>query len=183
MKYNTDWLLQKLKNKYHINYCFFWGHKASKDGATTKSCFSQWWPAAFTVDGIEYKTAEHWMMAKKALLFNDMAIHDAIIQADKPAVAKALGRKVKPFDAAVWDQHGYNLVVEGNYHKFSQHEALQQFLLATGDGIIVEASPVDYIWGIGMAQDNPNAMHPEKWKGRNLLGFALMEVRDKLREA
>ena len=54
--------------------------------------------------------------------------------------------------------------------------------MATGDSILVEASPVDKIWGIGLAADNPDAQNPLKWKGQNMLGFALMEVRDELQK-
>jgi ribA/ribD-fused uncharacterized protein len=72
-------------------------------------------------------------------------------------------------------------VVQGNYLKFSQHKALEQFLLQTHDRVLVEASPVDPVWGIGLAEDHPDVLHPSKWKGTNLLGFALMEVRDQLK--
>jgi ribA/ribD-fused uncharacterized protein len=178
MKYNTQWLSEKLQQDETVDYNFFWGHKAAKDNSITKSCFSQWWPSAFTVDGIEYKTAEHWMMAKKAELFNDAAMLDAIIKTDKPGSAKSFGRKVKNFDAAIWDAHSFSIVVEGNRHKFSQHPALENFLLKTNNEVLVEASPVGFIWGIGMGKDHVNAINPEKWRGKNLLGFALMEVRD-----
>ncbi len=178
MKYNLQWLLAEQNQSKEINYLFFWGHKPAKDNSITKSCFSQWWPSAFIVNGIEYKTAEHWMMAKKAQLFNDIETFAQIITAEKPGTAKALGRKVKSFDADTWDQHAFNIVVEGNQHKFNQHTDLKQFLFETGSKIIVEASPVDKIWGVGMAQDNPNINNPTKWNGKNLLGFALMEVRD-----
>lgn len=182
MKYNTQWLLEKLQQNEPVDYNFFWGHKAAKDNRVTKSCFSQWWPSAFTVDGIEYKTAEHWMMAEKARLFNDAAMLDAIIKADKPGTAKALGRKVKNFDAATWEANAFSIVVEGNRYKFSLHPALENFLLKTNDEVLVEASPVDFIWGIGMGKDHADATTPAKWRGRNLLGFALMEVRELLRK-
>ncbi|WP_431217369.1 NADAR family protein [Puia sp. P3] len=81
----------------------------------------------------------------------------------------------------MWDKHKFDLVVAGNYHKFSQNEQIREFLLASGDKVLVEASPRDRIWGIGMGGDNPAAGIPSKWKGENLLGFALMEVREKLK--
>jgi ribA/ribD-fused uncharacterized protein len=168
--------------KYNINnidvnqgFLFFWGHQPSKDGTITKSCFSQWWPASFTVEGVVYKTAEHWMMAKKAVLFNDEGTLKEIIAAADPKEVKALGRKVKNFNADIWKQHAYTFVVQGNFHKFSQHENLKAFLLSTNNNIIVEASPFDNIWGIGTKAHETNI---NLWKGTNLLGFALMEVRD-----
>ena len=178
MKYSIDWLLQQEGSKN--DYLFFWGHTQKRPDVIDKSCFSQWYPAPFKVNDIVYQTAEHWMMAKKALLFNDRDAFSKIVQAGKPAIAKAIGREVKNFDAAIWEAHAYDIVVEGNYYKFSQHASLTTFLLQTGKKVIVEASPVDAIWGIGLAQDAVEAQHPSKWKGTNLLGFALMEVRDKL---
>ncbi|RYD94393.1 MAG: NADAR family protein, partial [Sphingobacteriales bacterium] len=129
-----------------------------------------------------YPTAEHWMMAEKARLFGDTDICNEILAAAKPNEAKALGRKVRNFDSARWDEHCYEIVVEGNYHKFGQSPEARAYLLETGDKIIVEASPVDAIWGSGHAQDSPEAKDPRKWRGQNLLGFALMEARDRLRQ-
>lgn len=161
-------------------YLFFWGHQPSKDGNTTKSCFSQWWKSSFIVDEIEYKTSEHWMMAKKALLFDDNDVFEEILQAENPADVKKLGRKVANFDALLWEEKCYEIVKQGNFHKFSQNENLKTFLLNTQNAIIVEASPVDNIWGIGLDENNPDALNPLKWKGKNLLGFALMEVREEI---
>lgn len=121
------------------------------------------------------------MMAKKALLFEDEATFNLILQANKPAIAKDLGRTVKNFDAKKWAAQSVDIVTAGNMHKFSQHEDLKQFLLYTGNKIIVEASPVDFTWGIGLQQDAAEASNPFKWKGPNLLGFALMEVIDQLK--
>ena len=99
-----------------------------------------------------------------------------------PGAAKAIGREVRNFDQQVWERHRFDIVVEGNLGKFGQHEALKEFLLGTSDRILVEASPVDRIWGIGLAADNADAENPNLWKGLNLLGFALMEVRNRLTE-
>lgn len=162
-------------------FLFFWGHQPAKDGTITKTCFSQWWESSFTVDGIEYKSAEHWMMAKKAELFGDKEIQEKIVACKSPAEAKKFGREVRNYDNETWLANRFQIVKEGNLHKFSQHEDLKQFLLNTNERIIVEASPVDAIWGIGMASDDKECNYPEKWKGLNLLGFALMEVRDQLR--
>jgi len=175
MKYNIDNIAPESK------FLFFWGHQPSKDGTITKTCFSQWWLSSFKVDGVTYKTAEHWMMANKAELFNDDKILAKILQAKSPAEAKKLGREVKNYNDVIWLENRYEIVKEGNHHKFSQNPDLKTFLLNTNDRVIVEASPVDPIWGIGMASDHKDALNPEKWKGLNLLGFALMEVRDELR--
>ena len=122
------------------------------------------------------------MMAKKAVLFNDTASANKIIVCQSPAEAKKLGREVTGYDDDLWLANRYNIVKQGNYLKFSQHKALKTFLLQTGERVLVEASPVDGIWCIGMAADNPDAMYPDKWYGLNLLGFVLMEVRDMLAE-
>ncbi|MBK7882998.1 MAG: NADAR family protein [Chitinophagaceae bacterium] len=180
MKYNMEWVFEKVKEGEQ-KYIFFWGHHPSKDGTITKTCFSQWWLSEFTVNGIQYKTAEHWMMAKKAELFSDEETLSKILNAKTPAEAKKLGREVKGYDDAKWLEKRFELVVEGNFYKFSQHKDLQEYLLSTNNRILVEASPVDAIWGVGLAADNPDINNPVNWKGLNLLGFALMEVRDKLK--
>jgi ribA/ribD-fused uncharacterized protein len=181
MQYNNDWLIRKYKAKERLDFTFFWGHKG-EPGHVTKSCFSQWWPAAFTESGHTYVTAEHWMMAGKARLFNDPAMEEEILRAPSPAIAKQLGRKVKNFDAAKWDAEKFSIVVKGNLLKFSQHPKMQDFLLSTGETIIVEASPMDRIWGIGMSASHEHAANPLLWKGQNLLGYVLMEVRDQLKQ-
>jgi hypothetical protein len=175
MKYNLQNIAPESK------FLFFWGHQPNKDGSISKTCFSQWWLISFEVDGVLYKTAEHWMMAKKAELFNDNEVLEKIIKAKTPAEAKKLGREVKNYNDTIWLANRYEIVKEGNFHKFSQHPDLKEFLINTYNRVLVEASPVDPIWGIGMASDHKDVLHPEKWKGLNLLGFALMEVRDKLK--
>ncbi len=176
MKYTIKKI--NLENKF----LFFWGHQPSNDGTITKTCFSQWWESSFLVEGIEYKSAEHWMMAKKAELFNDKENLKQIIQCKTPAEAKKLGREVRNYNDTIWLEKRFDIVKNGNHHKFSQNKDLLEFLLNTNERIIVEASPVDPIWGIGMASDDKDINNPEKWKGLNLLGFALMEVRDELRK-
>lgn len=181
MKYNNDWLITKYEAKEKIKFLFFWGHRAAADGSVTQSCFSQWWPAAFKVNDLTYRTAEHWMMAGKAQLFGDHDILEKVLLASSPDQAKKLGRQVKKFDPATWDAHKFDLVVTGNYHKFSQHPALKTFLINTQDRVLVEASPMDRIWGIGMAAGNEHVENPLQWRGHNLLGYALMTVRDQLK--
>ncbi len=101
--------------------------------------------------------------------------------APDPKSAKAIGREVRGFDDKVWKANARRLVTEGNVHKFSQNEELRKFLLSTGTAVLVEAAPRDQIWGIGLGADNPKAQAPRQWRGQNLLGFALMDVRAKLR--
>lgn len=122
------------------------------------------------------------MMAGKARLFGDEEMLEKIMAASDPRTMKKLGRQVRGFDQAVWEQYKYALVLQGNVCKFSQNPALGQFLLSTGEQILVEASPYDRIWGIGLSATDPRAQDPRQWRGRNLLGFALTEVRDILRQ-
>ncbi|GAA3594343.1 NADAR family protein [Flavivirga amylovorans] len=180
MKYSRQQLITEFKRKNRIKYLFFWGHTPNKDGSISKSCFSQWWIAPFTVDNIIYKTAEHWMMAEKARLFNDDKNLEEIIKSNSPVEAKQWGRKVIGFTPEKWNEHKYEIVKLGNIHKFSQHPELEEFLLNTKKRVLVEASPRDRIWGIGMGASNEKAKNPLLWRGKNLLGFALMEVRDEL---
>lgn len=183
MKYSIHTIKEAFDTgKQDLKYVFFWGHTPSKDGSVTKSCFSQWWELDVTIDGQVYKTAEHWMMAEKARLFNDPVILEKIFKTSHPNQAKKLGRKVSGFDPETWDAHKYEIVKEGNYHKFSQHIDIKEFLLKTGDRILVEASPYDTIWGIGLGKNKSDIENPHIWKGENLLGFALMEIRDQLLE-
>ncbi len=161
-------------------YVHFWGHRPSKDGAISKTCFSQWYEAAFDLDGHHYPTAEHYMMAGKARLFGDADACRRILGASTPGEVKAIGREIVSFNEDTWLAHRWQIVVDANMGKFSQNSALKEFLLNTGDRILVEASPVDRIWGMGLAADDPKAANPAEWQGLNLLGFALMEVRSRL---
>lgn len=120
------------------------------------------------------------MMAEKARLFGDETIRSQILRAGSPGAAKNLGRKVSGFDEATWRAHRFGIVVEGNHAKFAQNNELGDFLRSTGSKVLVEASPKDRIWGIGMERDDEHANNPLLWKGLNLLGFALMEVRRRL---
>lgn len=162
-----------------VKYLFFWGHQKPSSGVS-KSCFSQWYDSPFEADGHHFITAEHYMMYRKALLFDDKAAAQKLLKATNPGAAKAIGRQVQGFDQKLWEQQRFDIVVAGNRAKFSSDPELEAFLLGTGNRILVEASPVDRIWGIGMAEDHPDCTNPNLWKGENLLGFALMEVRDQL---
>lgn len=183
MTYNLDWLINNVEKGTRAKYLFFWGHQKSKSGELTSSCFSQWWISPFIIDKVKYNTAEHWMMAQKALLFDDKENYEQIILAKSPAEAKSLGRKVRNFDDTTWNSKRFEIVVKGNFEKFTHDEGLKDFLLNTKDRVLVEASPVDSIWGIGLTADSEKAENPKCWNGLNLLGFALMEVRDMIRNA
>jgi ribA/ribD-fused uncharacterized protein len=162
------------------SYLMFWGHTAKEGQVVGPWVLSQWWYAPFIVEGETFATAEHWMMAGKARLFGDAPRRSEILDAADPKTAKALGRKVQGFDDRTWNEHRFELVIAGNLAKFSQHDDLRDYLLSTGEQVIVEASPHDRIWGIGMRASAAKANDPRLWLGRNLLGFALMEVRARL---
>jgi ribA/ribD-fused uncharacterized protein len=163
-----------------LKYLLFWGHTPARSGELGKECLSQWYPARFEVDGLPFATAEHYMMYRKALLFADAAAAEQILGAPTPGAAKSLGRSIRDFDEAIWVQQRSSIVVDGNYAKFSQSPLLREFLLNSKPRVLVEASPVDRVWGSGLAADDPHAEHPLAWRGLNLLGFALMDVRARL---
>ncbi|GAA2660619.1 NADAR family protein [Nonomuraea recticatena] len=158
-----------------LKFLHFWGHQSLRPG-----CLSQWWPVTFTEDGQTYGSAEHYMMAHKAWLFDDRETAAKILAAGHPGEAKKLGRAVRDFDEEAWDAHRFDIVVRGNIAKFGQHAALKEFLLGTRNRVIVEASPLDRIWGIGLTADDERAASPATWRGLNLLGFALMAARETL---
>lgn len=161
-----------------LKFRCFWGHSGAGAGPWV---LSQWWEAPFVVDAVEYRTAEHWMMSEKARFFGDADLPARIVAAGTPGMAKALGREVTGFDDGDWARVRFSIVRTGNVEKFRQNPGLADWLLTTGDAILVEASPRDTIWGIGMAASHPDVEHVDAWRGENLLGFALMEVRDRLR--
>ena len=133
----------------------FYGHRPAPDGPIgARACLSQWYAAPFEVDGITYPTAEHWLMHQKALAFGD----------SKSGIRRSVAKY-------------------GNLAKFTQHSALGRILLSTGDAVLVEASPRDRVWGVGLAFGDPRLSDPEQWRGLNLLGQALMAVRDELRRS
>lgn len=164
-----------------VKWVHFWGHTPEPDGHITETCLSQWWMAPFWVEARSYCCMEQYMMAEKARLFGDKETLEKIMETSVQGKIKALGREVRNFDQTEWDRCKYTIVLTGNFQKFLQNPELKDFLLRTGDKILVEASPRDRIWGIGMGKANENAENPAAWRGRNLLGFALMEVRDELR--
>ena len=147
---------------------------------TEASPFSNWYPCRFTDDGVEYNCTEQHMMRGKALLFGDTDVAAEILAAAHPREHKALGRKVKNFDDHVWKRERVRIVTAGNRAKFTQNPELLEQLLATKGTTLVEASPFDKIWGIGLDAKDPSANDPTQWKGQNLLGKLLTELRDEL---
>lgn len=177
---NNQQLIDFINEGKKVKYVLFWGHRPSADGSITKSCFSQWYKAPFEIKGINYPTAEHYMMAEKARLFGDKTTLQKILEAKSPGEAKSLGRQVAGFNETQWLAERFDIVCRANFAKFAQDPKLKQFLLNTGTKVLVEASPVDKIWGIGMAADHEHIHNPRLWKGLNLLGYALMEARELL---
>jgi ribA/ribD-fused uncharacterized protein len=180
---SVEELVELAASGERVKYVHFWGHQPQRDGSVGAGCFSQWWPSAFTVDGVEFATAEHFMMWRKAMLFDDADAAQRVLGVEHPSEAKAVGRTVRGFDDATWVEHRFDIVTDANVAKFSQHADLGAYLLGTGDRVLVEASPRDRIWGIGMGAGNEHASSPDRWRGLNLLGFALMRARDILRAA
>lgn len=176
--------LEELQAQYQrgkrYKYLFFWGHTPAADGSINQSCLSQWWMQDFMVDGVTYSCAEQYMMAEKARLFDDKEMLAQIMRARQPKEMKAYGRAVRNFDKDIWEARCYEIVKTASVHKFSQNQELLSYLKGTYGRILVEASPRDRIWGIGMGKSNPDAENPMKWRGTNLLGFALTEARDEL---
>jgi ribA/ribD-fused uncharacterized protein len=157
----------------HDNMILFW---------KAPSCYCQWTPCAFTVNDVTYNCTEQYMMAEKARLFGDEEALEKIMKTTSPSSQKSYGRKVLRFDDEVWSKNCMRIVEEGNYAKFSQNPKFKEELLASGTKILAEASPYDKVWGIGLSAYSPLAYDKKTWKGRNMLGTALMNVRDRLRK-
>ena len=153
-------------------HIYFWG-----------SFYSQWAKYSFIDkdNGLEFTSAEQYMMFQKAVLFKDKDSAKAILQTQNVKKQKALGRKVKNFDPLIWDQNKFSIVTRGNYLKFSQNQDIKKELLNSGNKVLVEGSPYDKVWGVGLKWDDDRILDDSKWNGENLLGKALIEVRDQLR--
>lgn len=157
----------------------FWGHTPPAAGGVGPWCLSQWYEAPFALHGLHFPTAEHYMMWSKAELFGDGARAEEALRAPDPRAAKRAGRLVAGFEPARWDAHKRDIVLRGSLAKFGAHPALRAYLLSTAPRVLVEASPHDAVWGVGMRASEA-ARDPARWRGENLLGFALMAARDAL---
>lgn len=145
-----------------------------------KDEFSNWYISDFEVKSVRFNCVEQFIMFCKAKLFGDEVTAGKIMLASHPRDQKALGRAVAGYDEAVWSERRGRIVSHGCYAKFSQNPALRETLLSTGNTILVEASPYDRIWGVGLAENDPRVLDPAQWKGQNLLGQCLTFARDKL---
>lgn len=173
VKYYLHYVVEKegvREMKITDKYVLFWGGP-----------FSNWWEQNFTVDDNVFNCSEQFFMYKKAIYFCDYKTANDILKANKPKDQKDLGRLVKNYNEDEWNEVRYEIMKEVVYQKFKRNSNLRRKLLDTGDRIIVEASPKDIIWGIGWYEDDPEALDESKWRGQNLLGKALMEVREMLR--
>lgn len=148
------------------NFTFFW-----------TGPFSQWHPSTFLVNTISFNCAEQYMMYCKAKLFRDDHAARSILASSHPREQKEIGRNINDFNEITWLLFREAIVFEGNYQKFTQNGDLASVLLLTKNTTLVEASPDDKIWGVGLSEDDPRILDPTKWKGTNLLGKALMKVR------
>lgn len=143
---------------------------------------SQWHPSPFHVDRVVYGCAEQFMMARKAALFDDRPALAAIMAATNPAEQKRIGRTVLGFDERTWHAVARDVVFRGNIAKFSQNPTLFKLLMETGSRYLVEASPTDRVWGIGLGEEDPRCADRGRWRGTNWLGEVLMAVRYALRD-
>ena len=168
----------------NMEYTYFWKNKSplSQWYGDWMSKNSTTYDGSFEVGVFKYRTAEHYMMAEKALLFNDYEACHKILNEKHPRDVQKEGRLISNFDQAKWDEHKEEIVYQGNYAKFSQHGDLRRKLLNTADTILVEASPHDSIWGIGLDEMEAKTMEEKYWPGLNLLGKVLMRVRAQLRK-
>jgi len=142
--------------------------------------FSQWDPSPFTIEGVLYNCAEQYMMAEKARLFGDSEMESRIMAALDPADQKHFGRQVRGFNDTVWQVHARDIVTRGTRAKYSQNERHRRLLLSTRGTTLVEASPHDRIWGIGLRGNDPKAKSRSTWRGTNWLGEILTKVRDEM---
>lgn len=142
--------------------------------------FSQWYASPMVIDGVEYGCAEQYMMAQKALLFGDLVRHRAVMATSNPAEQKAIGRAVKGFDKRTWDSVSRDVVMRASLHKFTSDPRLRAKLLMTEGTTLVEASPTDVIWGVGLDELDPRVHDRSQWQGLNWLGQVLNDLRDSM---
>lgn len=143
---------------------------------------SQWAAGDFVVDGVTYNCAEQYMMAQKAILFNDADALEIIMGTNNPKIQKAAGRTVRHFDNKKWDKERKLIVYRANLAKFTQIQEFKTWLLGTKGTTLVEASPWDSIWGIGLNSDDPRALDRDTWLGTNDLGDIVTKVRDDIEQ-
>lgn len=165
-------VIRMYDNGEHVEFLFFF-HASSP--------FSNWHLSRFEMDGQIYWCVEQYMMAEKARTFGDKLHLKLIMESDNQSFIKAMGRAVKNYRDDVWDKKRYGVVYDACLAKFSQNNALKMKLLNTDNKVLVEASPYDKIWGIGIGETDRHITNPHYWNGKNLLGFVLMDVRNALK--
>ena len=158
-----------------MGFIFFW-----KPNVGAYGWLSNWHISNFKIKGITYASVEQYIMNSKAVLFKDKASEKKIMGTSNPNMQRSLGRKVKNFDDKVWDVNKEQILYDGLHDKFSQDDDLKKKLLATGNETLVEASPFDRIYGIGLRENDLRALNKKTWRGQNLLGYTLMKVREAL---
>lgn len=141
---------------------------------------SNWYLSRFTADGIEFSSMEQYMMYNKAIVFNDTNVANQILKTTDVAVIKQFGRTVANYDDNYWNGIRQIVVYDGLIQKFSQNSELKRMLADTGNSILAECAVRDRIWGIGLSMEDADRFDRTKWKGQNLLGYALMQVRNKI---
>ena len=141
--------------------------------------YSQWYtrPNLILENDVSYNSAEKYMMVKKALLFNDTEIATKMLKSNNPRTVKALGRKVKNFTQSVWESNRLDIVTQASILKFTQNQDLLRQMQAHSALTLVEASPYDLIWGVGLLPSDVTILDSKNWKGQNLLGQCLMTAR------
>lgn len=181
LKYSTHFLGKNRTDDAYTSkdFVFFW-KPLDKGGKAGAHVLTSWHLAPFKVNRVTYSCLEQYIMAQKALLFEDDAVYRKSLKKMHPKEYRDLEGELEHFDEGLWEKMKVDLVLQGNLAKFSQNKVLREYLQHTKDKIIVKSSPYDKIWGIGLAKDHENALKPELWQGENLLGFVLMEVRDLL---
>ena len=146
----------------------------------SRSRLSNFYICAFVIGDIRYNCSEQYYMAEKARYFGDEEMEKKILVSKKPHVHKAYGRKVRGFTEKAWKKRREGAMLEALRAKFTQDAYLREYLINTGDKILCEASPHDLVWGVGLRCNDPDVKDPKKWRGKNLLGKLLMQVRSEL---
>ena len=156
-------------SKYNDKYVAFWG-----------SCFSNFFPCNFTLEGKHWTTSEKYFMWKKAMTFGDTEIADEILNNDDPRTVKKLGRQVKDFSSDVWDRVKFDIMYNAVKAKFTQDSDCNKCIKIFEKQKFIEGSPYDVVWGVGIRYDDENVFDENKWKGENLLGKIVTIVRDEI---
>lgn len=174
---NVQSIIDRYNAGEKLDFLFFWGPGERDED---RHCLNQWSETPFIHNHFEFSTAEHAMMAEKAMKFGDWDTFNKILNCTTPWKAKDLGRQVRGYVDTVWNAERVAIVTEISYQRFKQNTELCKYLLSTKGKILVEASEYDAIWGIKMTERHKDVGDPNKWKGLNCLGEALMNARDRL---